>query len=80
MKPIFELIAGEGLNENFVYSDSLVLTNADRQWANHSVTTLLEDHCRRRLKWSFRSLRLFSAKQRRSSVGKPQCDKHFGRP
>ena len=71
MKPIFELIAGEGLNENFVYSDILVLNNADRQLANHRVTIIMEDHCRRRLKLAFRSLRQFSAKQRRSSVGKP---------
>ena len=40
MKPSFELIAGESLNEDFVYLDSLVLNNADRQF----VQRLCDNH------------------------------------
>jgi hypothetical protein len=78
MKPSFELIAGESLNEDFVYLDILVLNNADRQFVQRLCETILEDHSRRRLKCSFRSLRHFSAKQRGSSVGKPSCETILG--
>jgi hypothetical protein len=40
MKPIFELIAGERLSKDFVYSDSLMLNNADRQF----VQRLCDNH------------------------------------
>jgi len=50
--------AGEGLNEVLYSARKLSAKQCSLDnHTNHSVTTIMDNHCRRRLKWRLHSLR-----------------------